>query len=149
MTSLVQGRWLPAVIALLLALGTLMLGQGVALLVTEVAIMALFASSLGFPINYGGMVSFGHAAYFGLGAYGFALSVAKLGLPLWFAVICGPLTAALGALLFGALCVRLTHIYFAMLTLACSEIVFTGLFQAYDYTGGEAASPTSCRLASA
>jgi branched-chain amino acid transport system permease protein len=132
-----QNRWLPALLALVLAVATLMLGQGIALLITEVAIMALFASSLGFLINYGGMVSFGHAAYFGLGAYGFALSAAKLGLPLWAAVICGPLTAALGALLFGALCVRLTHIYFAMLTLACSEIVFTGLFQAYDYTGGD------------
>jgi branched-chain amino acid transport system permease protein len=135
--NLLQNRWLPVGIALVLALAALMLGPGVALLATEVAIMALFASSLGFLINYGGMVSFGHAAYFGLGAYGFALSAAKLGLPLWAAVLCGPLTAAIGALLFGALCVRLTHIYFAMLTLACSEIVFTGLFQAYDYTGGD------------
>jgi branched-chain amino acid transport system permease protein len=137
MINLLQNRWLPVGIALVLALAALMLGPGVALLATEVAIMALFASSLGFLINYGGMVSFGHAAYFGLGAYGFALSAAKLGLPLWAAVLCGPLTAAIGALLFGALCVRLTHIYFAMLTLACSEIVFTGLFQAYDYTGGD------------
>jgi branched-chain amino acid transport system permease protein len=135
--NLLQSRWLPAVVTLVLVAATLVLGPGPALLITEVAVMALFASSLGFLINYGGMVSFGHAAYFGLGAYGFALSVAKLGLPLWVAVICGPLTAALGALLFGALCVRLTHIYFAMLTLACSEIVFTGLFQAYDYTGGD------------
>ncbi len=133
----VQSRWLFAAVSLGLAVAMLMLGPGIALLATEVAIMALFASSLGFLINYGGMVSFGHAAYFGLGAYGFALAAAKLGLPLWLAVVLGPLTAALGAVLFGALCVRLTHIYFAMLTLACSEIVFTVLFQAYDYTGGD------------
>jgi branched-chain amino acid transport system permease protein len=137
MTSIFQNRWLPAALALVLAVASLFAGPGVALLVTEIAIMALFASSLGFLVNYGGMVSFGHAAYFGLGAYGFALTAAKLGLPLWVAVICGPLTAALGALVFGALCVRLSHIYLAMLTLACSEIVFTGLFQAYDYTGGD------------
>jgi len=130
-------RWLPAALALVSIVAALMLGQGVALLATEVAIMALFATSLGFLINYGGMVSFGHAAYFGLGAYGFALSAAKLGLPLWLAAIFGPLTAALGAVLFGALCVRLTHIYFAMLTLACSEIVYTIIFQSYDYTGGD------------
>ncbi len=68
---------------------------------------------------------------------GFALSAAKLGLPLWVAVALGPLTALIGAVLFGALCVRLSHIYLAMLTLACSEIVFTVLFQAYDYTGGD------------
>ncbi len=132
-----HSRRLHAGITLVLVSAMLLLGPGVALLATEVAIMALFASSLGFLINYGGMVSFGHAAYFGLGAYGFALSAVKLGLPLWLAVIFGPLTAAFGALLFGALCVRLTHIYFAMLTLACSEIVFTVLFQAYDYTGGD------------
>jgi branched-chain amino acid transport system permease protein len=137
MSHFLQSRWLAAAIVALLGAASLLAGPGVALLTTEIAIMALFASSLGFLINYGGMVSFGHAAYFGLGAYGFALSAAKLGLPLWAAVICGPLTAAIGALLFGALCVRLTHIYFAMLTLACSEIVFTGLFQAYDYTGGD------------
>jgi branched-chain amino acid transport system permease protein len=130
-------RWLPLAFLLIFMVSALLLGQGVALLATEVAIMALFATSLGFLINYGGMVSFGHAAYFGLGAYGFALAAAKLGLPLWLAVVLGPLTAALGAVLFGALCVRLTHIYFAMLTLACSEIVFTIIFQSYDYTGGD------------
>jgi branched-chain amino acid transport system permease protein len=137
MSTLLDNRWLPGALSLALVAATLMLGQGSALLITEVAIMALFASSLGFLINYGGMVSFGHAAYFGLGAYGFALSAAKLGLPLWLAVILGPLTGLLGAVLFGALCVRLSHIYLAMLTLACSEIVFTVLFQAYDYTGGD------------
>jgi branched-chain amino acid transport system permease protein len=137
MTDLLRNRRFPAILTLVLVAAALALGQGVALLATEVAIMALFASSLGFLINYGGMVSFGHAVYFGIGAYGFALSAAKLGLPLWASALCGPLASAAGALLFGALCVRLTHIYFAMLTLACSEIVFTGLFQAYDYTGGD------------
>jgi branched-chain amino acid transport system permease protein len=136
-SSVSQNRWLLAALALALAATLQFFGPGVALLASEVAIMALFATSLGFLLNYGGMVSFGHAAYFGLGAYGFALAAAKNGYPLWLCVVLGPLTAALGSLLFGALCVRLTHIYFAMLTLACSEIVFTVLFQAYDYTGGD------------
>ena len=135
--DLVQSPLFIGVVALTLIAATMLLGPGAALLVTEVAIMALFATSLGFLINYGDMVSFGHAAYFGLGAYGFALTAAKLGLPLWIALILGPLTALLGAVIFGALCVRLSHIYLAMLTLACSEIVFTVLFQAYDYTGGD------------
>lgn len=125
-----------ASIALTLAL-LVLTGPGAALVITDVLIMVLFASSLNLLMSYGGMVSFGHAAYFGLGAYGFALSVAKLGLPLWVALAAGPLAAALGALVYGALCVRLTHIYFAMLTLACSEITYTVLFQAYDYTGGD------------
>lgn len=112
-------------------------GPGAALLITDVLIMVLFASSLNLLMSYAGMVSFGHAAYFGLGSYGLALSVAKLGLPLWAGLLLGPALAAVGALVFGALCVRLSHIYFAMLTLACSEIVYTVLFQAYDYTGGD------------
>ncbi len=112
-------------------------GPGGALVVTDVLIMVLFASSLNLLMSYGGMVSFGHAAYFGLGAYGLALSVAKLGAPVWVGLVAGPALAALAAVLYGALCVRLTHIYFAMLTLACSEITYTVLFQAYDYTGGD------------
>jgi branched-chain amino acid transport system permease protein len=137
MTKDFQSPWLIGAVALGLMVAALLLGPGAGLLVTEVAIMALFATSLGFLVNYGAMVSFGHAAYFGLGAYGFALAAAKLGLPLWLSVLLGPLTALAGAVVFGALCVRLSHIYLAMLTLACSEIVFTVLFQAYDYTGGD------------
>jgi len=125
----------PAVLGTALLLAAL--GQGAALVITDVLIMVLFAASLNLLMSYGGMVSFGHAAYFGLGAYGLALPLAKLGAPVWAGVALGPLAAALGALLFGALCVRLTHIYFAMLTLACSEITYTILFQAYDYTGGD------------
>ena len=121
------------IVGLLLA----MLSKGAALVITDVLIMVLFASSLNFIISFGGMVSFGHAAYFGLGAYGLALSVAKFGLPVWSGFLMGPIIATFAALAFGALCVRLSHIYFAMLTLACGEITYTILFQAYDYTGGD------------
>jgi branched-chain amino acid transport system permease protein len=126
---------IPPVLAAALMLAVL--GPGAALVITDVLIMVLFASSLNLLMSYGGMVSFGHAAYFGLGAYGLALPVAKLGLPVWVALALGPLAAALGALVFGALCVRLSHIYFAMLTLACAEITYTVLFQAYAFTGGD------------
>jgi len=130
-------RWRAAVPVALVFVLLVLAGQGAALVITDVLIMVLFASSLNLLMSYGGMVSFGHAAYFGLGAYGLALSVAKLGLPVWAGLAAGPLAAALAALVYGALCVRLTHIYFAMLTLACSEITYTVLFQAYDYTGGD------------
>lgn len=132
----IRWRILIAAVALPVLLLAL-LGQGAALVVTEVLIMVLFASSLNLLMSHGGMVSFGHAAYFGLGAYGLALAVTRLGLPLPVALAMGPLTAALAALAYGALCVRLSHIYFAMLTLACSEITYTVLFQAYDITGGD------------
>lgn len=106
-------------------------------LLTEVAILALFAASLNLLMSFGHMVSFGHAAYFGLGAYGFTLAVVRAGLPPEAALLVGPLVAALGGLIFGALCVRLTEIYFAMLTLACAQITYTVLFQWYDVTGGD------------
>ncbi|MCZ8269456.1 MAG: branched-chain amino acid ABC transporter permease [Beijerinckiaceae bacterium] len=112
-------------------------GPGVSLVLAEMLILAIFASSLNLLMSYGHMVSFGHAAYFGLGAYGFTLVVTKLGLPVEAALIFGPLIAGLGGLIFGALCVRLTEIYFAMLTLACAQITFTILFQWYNFTGGD------------
>ncbi|MGL4295969.1 MAG: branched-chain amino acid ABC transporter permease [Aestuariivirga sp.] len=112
-------------------------GPGVSLMLAEMLILAIFASSLNLLMSYGHMVSFGHAAYFGLGAYGFTLVVTKLGVPVPAALIFGPVVAGLGGLIFGALCVRLTEIYFAMLTLACAQITFTVLFQWYDFTGGD------------
>ena len=112
-------------------------GPGLSLVLAEMFILALFASSLNLLMSYGHMVSFGHSAYFALGAYGFTLMVTKAGLPVEAALIFGPLVAALGGLVFGALCVRLTEIYFAMLTLACAQITFTVLFQWYDFTGGD------------
>lgn len=103
---------------------------------TELLIWILFAASLNFLISFGGMVSFGHAAYFGLGSYGFALT-AKAGMPLIMAIMAGPLVATIAAAVYGALCVRLTRIYFAMLTLACAEITYTVIHQWYDLTGGD------------
>jgi branched-chain amino acid transport system permease protein len=129
--------WVVGVAAVICAAVILIGGAGVSLVVTELLIMALFASSLNLLMSYGHMVSFGHAAYFGLGAYGFTLAVDRFDIPIGVALACGPLLAAAGGLVFGALCVRLTEIYFAMLTLACGQITYTALFQWYDFTGGD------------
>ncbi len=123
--------------AILIEIANRLGGPGVSLVLAEMLILAIFASSLNLLMSYGHMVSFGHAAYFGLGAYGFTLMVTKLGLPVEAALVFGPLIAGLGGLIFGALCVRLTEIYFAMLTLACAQITFTILFQWYNFTGGD------------
>jgi branched-chain amino acid transport system permease protein len=97
---------------------------------------ALFAVSLHFIMGPAGMHSFGHAAYFGLGAYGAALLVRSLGLPMELALIVSPIVAAAGALVFGWFCVRLSGVYLAMLTLAFSQIVWSIVFQWDDFTGG-------------
>jgi branched-chain amino acid transport system permease protein len=104
---------------------------------TEIAIVALFATAFNLLMGFGGMVSFGHAAYFGLGAYAAALLVKRADLPMLLAVAAGPLVAAVGALVFGFFIVRLTHTYFAMLSLAFGQIVFTAAFKWTSLTGGD------------
>jgi branched-chain amino acid transport system permease protein len=102
----------------------------------DVLIAILFATSLHFIMGPGGMHSFGHAAYFGLGAYGAALMVKFLAAPMPAALIAAPLGALAGALLFGWFSVRLSGVYLAMLTLAFAQIVWSVLFQWEDVTGG-------------
>lgn len=120
-----------------LALLPLVLPPFYLLVGVEVLVFALFALSLQVLMGYGGMVSFGHAAYFGLGAYAAALLTTKAGLSWPVALAAAPAMAALGGLLFGVFCVRLTTIYFAMLTLAFAQITYTVAHQWYDFTGGD------------
>ena len=104
-------------------------------LLIDILLFALFAASLHFLMGPGGMASFGHAAYFGLGAYAAAL-LYKQAVPMELAVAIGPLFAALGALLYGWFCVRLSGVYFAMLTLAFAQITWSIVFQWDNMTGG-------------
>jgi branched-chain amino acid transport system permease protein len=97
----------------------------------------LFASSLYLLMGGGGLVSFGHAAYFGLGASGAAILTKQAGLPMPLAFLGAPLLAALGGVVFGYFCVRLTSIYFAMLTLAFAQIVYAIVHQWDEVTGGD------------
>ncbi|MGA0561674.1 ABC transporter permease [Ancylobacter sp. VNQ12] len=105
-------------------------------LALDVLIAALFAASLHFLMGPGGLASFGHAAYFGLGAYGAAFAATVLGLPTPAAFALGILAAGLGALVFGWFCVRLEGVYFAMLTLAFAQIVWSVVYQWEEVTGG-------------
>ena len=111
-------------------------GSYATVLLADIFVAALFASSLHFILGPGGMHSFGHAAYFGLGAYGAALLVRTLDLPMEAALLLGPLAAAAGALLYGWFCVRLSGVYLTMLTLAFAQISWAIVFQWDDFTGG-------------
>jgi branched-chain amino acid transport system permease protein len=102
----------------------------------DVLIAILFAASLHFIMGPGGMHSFGHAAYFGLGAYGAALLVKWFAAPMGVALAAAPLVALMGALLFGWFAVRLSGVYLAMLTLAFAQIVWAAVFQWETLTGG-------------
>ncbi|MBN9474337.1 MAG: ABC transporter permease [Bordetella sp. SCN 67-23] len=116
----------------------LWLGSGsyTTVLLIDLLVAALFAVSLHFIMGPGGMHSFGHAAYFGLGAYGAALLVRTLGAPMEVALIIGPLAAVAGAFVFGWFSVRLSGVYLAMLTLAFAQIVWAVCFQWDELTGG-------------
>ncbi|MEW5724021.1 MAG: branched-chain amino acid ABC transporter permease, partial [Thermodesulfobacteriota bacterium] len=104
---------------------------------TEMIIMALFACSLNLILGFGGMVSFGHAAFFGTGAYTLALLMKKAGVPFLPAMLAAPVAAALAAAVIGWFCVRLVGLYFAILTLAFGQLLYMIAFQAYDFTGGD------------
>ena len=105
-------------------------------LMIDILVFALFAASLHFLMGPAGMVSFGHAAYFGLGAYGAGLLLLRAGFPMEVALVAGPFVAALGAGVFGWFCVRLSGVYLAMLTLAFAQIGWSIVFQWDSFTGG-------------
>lgn len=104
-------------------------------LATDILVFALFAASLQLPMGTGGMASFGHAAYFGLGAYAAALA-ARHGWPMAAGLAAAPLAALAGALVFGWFCVRASGVYLAMLTLAFAQIVWSIAWQWDSVTGG-------------
>lgn len=108
----------------------------VTVLMIDLLIAALFAASLHFIMGPAGMHSFGHAAYFGLGAYAAALLVRSLALPMEWALLAAPLAAALGAVVVGWFSVRLSGVYLAMLTLAFAQIAWAIVYQWDSVTGG-------------
>jgi branched-chain amino acid transport system permease protein len=106
-------------------------------LATQITILSLFAVSYNLLLGSAGLVSFGHAAYFGLGSYACGLLMKELGVPFVVGLIAGGLMAAGFAAVFGYFCVRLTKIYFSMLTLAFAQIVWAICFQWNELTGGD------------
>ena len=111
-------------------------GYGLSVL-TEMAILTLFAASLHFMMGPGGMPSFGHAAFFGIGAYTAGLLVQGGGVAMAPAVVAAPVVAGVAALVVGVVVVRLSGVYLAMLTLAFAQIVWAVAFQWVAVTGGD------------
>lgn len=107
------------------------------ILATDIIIFCLFAASLHFLIGLGGLVSFGHAAYFGGGAYVAALLVSYANTPMELAFLLAPLGAGFAAIIIGWLCIRLSGVYFAMLTLALAQLLWSLVFQWDEFTGGD------------
>ena len=135
----VQGmmKWLYVAFGLFLLALPLFSGNYGLVLAMDMMIFALFAASLHFIMGPGGIGSFGHALFFGLGAYAVALLTKYFEASMGLALLAAPLAAGLGGLIFGWVCVRSSGIYLAMLTFAFAQITWAVAFQWYDVTGGD------------
>lgn len=120
----------------LLACAPFVVDEYMLVLGTDILVFALFAASLHFLMGPGGMVSFGHAAFFGAGAYVAALLVRQAGWSMLGSIVATPFAAAALGLAVGWFCVRLAGVYLAMLTLAFAQIAWSIAFQWDDVTGG-------------
>jgi branched-chain amino acid transport system ATP-binding protein len=122
-----------ALVLLPFALGGIGLGITSA---SEVVIFAMACMALNILVGHTGLVSFGHAAYFGLGAYAAGLLLKRAGLPMEAALLLAPFAAGAFAVVYGWFCVRLSGVYLAMLTLAFAQISWSIVFQWDSFTGG-------------
>jgi branched-chain amino acid transport system permease protein len=103
---------------------------------TEVVILALLATSYNLIFGYAGLVSFGHAAFFGLGAYAMALLTKNYGSPMLMALIAAPVVAAIFACVIGWFCMRTIRLYFSLLSLAFAQLLYVIVYQWTSFTGG-------------
>ncbi|MBM4442809.1 MAG: branched-chain amino acid ABC transporter permease [Candidatus Rokubacteria bacterium] len=131
-----RGRWLGAAALVALAIAPWALARHQLSILTDLLIFGLFALSLDLLMGYTGMVSFGHAAYFGLGAYGSALVLIHFGQPIPVALLAGAVLAGVTAIPVGWFSTRAKDIYFAMLTLAFAQLLYTVAYKWRDLTGG-------------
>jgi branched-chain amino acid transport system permease protein len=106
-------------------------------LATQIIIWGLFALGYNVCLGYTGMLSFGHAAYFGIGAYTAGIVLIRLWQNIWFSLFCALLMGGVTAFILGYLCIKRRGIYFAMLTLAFAQLLYFIGFQWVALTGGD------------
>lgn len=103
----------------------------------EMMVFGLYAVSFNLLLGYGGMLAFGHAVFFGIGAYTVAILMKKAGWDALPATLLSPLAAAIAGAIVGYFCIRLSGIYLGMLTFAFQMLVYTIALKSYDFTGGD------------
>lgn len=106
-------------------------------LAINILIFGLFAMGFNLLFGYMGLLSFGHAAFLGIGSYLTGISIVHYALPWGTAILVGVIGAAIGGLIMGFLAIRTRGIYFSMVTLALGQIVFYCFYKAESLTGGE------------
>jgi branched-chain amino acid transport system permease protein len=123
-----------AVIAFLLVFPLLMPYQALAI---NILIFGLFAVGFNLLFGYTGLLSFGHAAFLGVGSYLTGIGMVHWGLNWGLAVVLGVVSASLVGVVIGYLAIRTRGIYFSMVTLALAQIVYYAFYKAERWTGGE------------
>lgn len=106
-------------------------------LAINILIFGLFAMGFNLLFGYMGLLSFGHAAFLGIGSYLTGIGIVHYAMPWGAAILAGVIGAAIGGLIMGFLAIRTRGIYFSMVTLALGQIVFYGFYKAESLTGGE------------
>jgi branched-chain amino acid transport system permease protein len=135
----VRARGLDVAVCLLLLFAPFWMNAigGYTELATRIVVMGLAAMSLNFLLGFTGVLSFGHAAYFGLGAYGTAMAIKYWGVGSIPAIGLGMIVATIAAMIIGALIIRLRGVYFAMVTIAFGQVFYFIAFRWNAVTGGD------------
>jgi branched-chain amino acid transport system permease protein len=130
-------RYALALVALAALVAPLVSGQFWTFVYIEVVVFALYAVTFNLLFGFGGMLPFGHAAFFGLGAYALAVLVKKAAWHPLLALGAAPLISAVAAAFVALFCVRLTGIYLGMLSFSFQMLLYTVIFKWYSLTGGD------------
>ena len=134
MFALVRRHRVAAALVFLVFFPLLMPYQALAV---NILVFGLFAVGFNLLFGYTGLLSFGHAAFLGVGSYGTGIAMVHAGLPWWLALLVGVLAASLVGVAMGFLAIRTRGIYFSMVTLALAQIVYYAFYKAERWTGGE------------
>jgi branched-chain amino acid transport system permease protein len=133
----VKGKWWIVVLILLFLAAPAVLSEFYLTVLCEALVMAMLALSFNLLFGYMGQMSFGQAAFYGLGGYAVAMLMVKWQFNFWLSIAAGVVLAAIAGLIVGYFCVRLRGIYFAVLTLAFGQLIWTIVFKWHDVTGGD------------
>jgi len=135
--SIVKKNWWLILLTIIFFIAPTFLSEFYLTVLCEALVMSLFALSFNLLFGYMGQLSFGQAAFYGLGGYTVAMLVMKAHFNFWLSIIAGVLVAGIIGLIVGFFCVRLRGIYFAVLTLAFGQLIFSVVFKWHKFTGGD------------
>lgn len=129
--------WLSVAIFVVLLVVPIVIPKFYTYILAVIFVTSLLAMSLNLVVGHGGLFQFHHAAFYGVGAYTFALFLTKTSLPTWVGFFAGPVFAAVVGLLIGWFCVRLSRLYFGMLQISLGSLIWAIAFRWYSLTGGD------------